>query len=40
LVALGAQIKIVGAAGEKIIRLEKFFILPSMDYRRENVLRP
>ncbi|HUR70734.1 MAG TPA: hypothetical protein VMZ02_02025, partial [Candidatus Limnocylindrales bacterium] len=30
----------VGAAGEKVVPLEKFFILPSMDYRRENVLSP
>ena len=40
LVALGAQIKIAGAAGEKTIPLEKFFVLPSVDYRRENILNP
>lgn len=38
LVALGAQIKIAGPAGEKTIPLEKFFLLPSVDYKRENIL--
>jgi xanthine dehydrogenase YagS FAD-binding subunit len=40
LVALGAQIKIAGPAGEKTIPLEKFFVLPSVDYKRENILNP
>ena len=40
LVALGATIKIAGSAGEKTIPLEKFFVLPSVDYKRENVLGP
>lgn len=40
LVALGAQIKIAGAAGEKTISVEKFFVLPSVDYKRENILNP
>lgn len=40
LVALGAQIKIVGPGGEKTIPLEKFFVLPSVDYKRENILSP
>jgi xanthine dehydrogenase YagS FAD-binding subunit len=40
LVALGAQIKIAGPAGEKTLPLEKFFVLPSVDYKRENVLNP
>ena len=40
LVALDAQIKIAGPAGERAIPLEKFFVLPSVDYRRENVLKP
>ena len=39
LVALDAQIKIAGPAGERAIPLEKFFVLPSVDYRRENVLK-
>ena len=40
LVALGAQIKIAGPAGEKTVPLEKFFVLPSVDFRRENILKP
>ena len=40
LVALGAQIKIAGAAGERTIPLEKFFVLPQIDYRHENILKP
>jgi xanthine dehydrogenase YagS FAD-binding subunit len=40
LVALNAQIKIAGPAGEKTIPLEKFFVLPSVDFKRENVLNP
>jgi len=40
LVALGAQIKIAGPGGAKTVPLEKFFVLPSVDYRRENILNP
>jgi xanthine dehydrogenase YagS FAD-binding subunit len=40
LVALDAQIKIVGPAGERVIALEKFFVLPAIDYKRENTLKP
>lgn len=40
LVALGAQIKIAGPVGEKTIPLEKFFVLPSVDFKRENILNP
>lgn len=40
LVALGARIKIAGPAGEKAIPLEKFFVLPQVDYKRENILQP
>jgi xanthine dehydrogenase YagS FAD-binding subunit len=40
LVALSAQIKIIGPAREKTMPLEKFFVLPSVDYRRENILNP
>jgi xanthine dehydrogenase YagS FAD-binding subunit len=40
LVALNAQIKIAGPAGEKTMPLEKFFVLPSVDFKRENVLNP
>lgn len=40
LVALGAQIKIAGPTGERSLPLEKFFVLPSVDYKRENILKP
>ncbi len=40
LVALNAQIKIAGPAGEKTIPLEKFFVLPQVDYKHENILKP
>jgi xanthine dehydrogenase YagS FAD-binding subunit len=40
LVALETQVKIAGPAGERTMPLEKFFVLPSVDYRRENVLKP
>lgn len=40
LVALGAQIKIAGPAGERTMPLEKFFVLPQIDYRHENILKP
>ncbi len=40
LIALGARIKIAGPAGEKTIPLEKFFVLPQVDYKRENILQP
>ena len=40
LVALDAQIKIAGPSGEKVIPLEKFFVLPSVDFKRENILKP
>jgi xanthine dehydrogenase YagS FAD-binding subunit len=38
LIALGARVKIAGPSGEKIIPLEKFFVLPQVDTRRENIL--
>ena len=40
LVALDAQIKIAGPSGERVIPLEKFFVLPSVDFKRENILKP
>jgi xanthine dehydrogenase YagS FAD-binding subunit len=40
LVALDAKIKIAGPAGEKTIPLEKFFVLPAVNTRRENILGP
>ena len=38
LVALGAEFTIAGAAGERTVPAEKFFTLPRVDYKRENVL--
>ncbi len=40
LVALDARIKIVGPAGERVIPVEKFFVLPRVDFKRENILAP
>jgi xanthine dehydrogenase YagS FAD-binding subunit len=40
LVALGAKIKIVGPDGERIIPLEEFFLLPTQNATRENILKP
>jgi xanthine dehydrogenase YagS FAD-binding subunit len=40
LVALNAQITIAGPAGTKTVPLEKFFVLPQVDFTRENILRP
>jgi len=40
LIALNARIKITGPSGEKVIPLEKFFVLPQVDYKRENILQP
>jgi len=40
LVALGATVNVTGAAGKRVITLDKFFTLPSEgNIRRENVLR-
>jgi xanthine dehydrogenase YagS FAD-binding subunit len=40
LLALGATVTVVGAAGKRVIRLNKFFTLPSEgNIRRENVLK-
>jgi xanthine dehydrogenase YagS FAD-binding subunit len=40
LVALDARIRIAGPGGEKVIALEKFFVLPRVDFKRENILAP
>src|SRR6202165_3827008 len=40
LVALGAMVTIAGPGGTRTIPLERFFILPAEDPRRENVLVP
>jgi xanthine dehydrogenase YagS FAD-binding subunit len=38
LVAYGASVKLKGKKGERIVPLEKFFALPTVDVTRENVL--
>lgn len=40
LIALGASIKIVGPEGEKTMKVQEFFTLPSSNPFRENVLQP
>jgi xanthine dehydrogenase YagS FAD-binding subunit len=40
LVALDAEIKIVNSAGERVMLLEKFFVLPQVDFKHENILKP
>lgn len=41
LVALGATARIVGAAGrERAVAMERFFVTPRQNVRRENVLQP
>jgi xanthine dehydrogenase YagS FAD-binding subunit len=40
LVALDVRIRIAGPNGEKVIPLEKFFVLPRVDFKRENILAP
>lgn len=40
LVALGATARIVGGSGERMVPLDKFFVTPKQDVRRENVLQP
>jgi xanthine dehydrogenase YagS FAD-binding subunit len=36
---LTAQLKIAGPGGERTVPMEKFFVLPSVDYKRENILK-
>ena len=38
LVALNAEVRVVGPAGERVVPLEKFFVLPSTSVEKENVL--
>jgi xanthine dehydrogenase YagS FAD-binding subunit len=40
LVALGAALRIVGPGGTRTVPVEAFHVLPSVDYRRETVLKP
>src|SRR5579863_2320789 len=35
-----ASAKIVGPGGERTVELEKFFALPTVDPKRENLLKP
>lgn len=40
LIAFGGMARIVGPSGERMVELEKFFTLPSVDPKRENSLKP
>jgi xanthine dehydrogenase YagS FAD-binding subunit len=40
LVALGATVRIATGDRERSVPIEKFFVLPRQDVRRENILRP
>jgi xanthine dehydrogenase YagS FAD-binding subunit len=40
LVALGATARIAGGARERTVPLDKFFVTPKQDARRENILQP
>ncbi|MFQ5849528.1 MAG: FAD binding domain-containing protein [Candidatus Binatia bacterium] len=40
LVAMGAEVRISGPQGKRKIPIEEFFISPSRDMRRENILEP
>jgi xanthine dehydrogenase YagS FAD-binding subunit len=40
LVALGATVKIAADGRERSVPIEKFFVLPRQDARRENILQP
>jgi xanthine dehydrogenase YagS FAD-binding subunit len=40
LIALGASVTIVGPRGTRTIPLEKFFLLPTVNVRHENILEP
>jgi xanthine dehydrogenase YagS FAD-binding subunit len=40
LVALGAEVRISGAAGDRTLPLQDFFVLPDQNLSRENVLQP
>ncbi|OFV96441.1 MAG: hypothetical protein A3H28_01905 [Acidobacteria bacterium RIFCSPLOWO2_02_FULL_61_28] len=40
LIALDAKARIAGPSGERTILLEQFFVLPTVNVRRENILKP
>ena len=40
LIALDAKVRIAGPAGERLLPLDQFFVLPTVDTLRENILKP
>ncbi|MDQ2731186.1 MAG: FAD binding domain-containing protein, partial [Armatimonadota bacterium] len=40
LLALGASVRIAGTGGERVVPLDRFFVLPSQNLLRENILEP
>lgn len=40
LTALGASVTIAGPNGSRVVPIEKFFVLPKENVRRENILKP
>jgi len=40
LLAMGASVRVVGPRGEKTVPLEKFYVLPQVDVKRETILAP
>jgi xanthine dehydrogenase YagS FAD-binding subunit len=40
LVALGASVTIAGPQGTRTVPIEQFFVLPNVNVRRENILKP
>ena len=40
LIAMNAQVRLMGPSGDRTVELEKFFTLPSVDATRENLLQP
>jgi len=40
LIAFGAAVRVVGSSGSRLVPLEKFYVLPKVDVKRETVLEP
>jgi xanthine dehydrogenase YagS FAD-binding subunit len=40
LMALNASVRIAGPRGERVVALDKFFVLPKQNIERENILQP
>jgi xanthine dehydrogenase YagS FAD-binding subunit len=40
LMALNASVRITGPQGERVVALDKFFVLPKQNIERENILQP